>query len=280
MTRPGSYTPSTSSWVPWRCTTEPHHIHAATDEGLVYCGDALEFLNALRDSCADIVFLDPPFNLGKKYGRRDPDADRIDESAYYDFLTDVLDQSVRLLRPGGALYLYHVPFWAMRFASYLRRTLTFRHWIAISMKNGFVLPNGLYPAHYALLYFTNGEPAVFNRPKLPIALCRHCEKPIKDYGGYKQYVRDGVNLSDVWDDLSPVRHAKHKSREANELPLEIPRRVVEMSGCPDGLLIDPFVGAGTTGVAARERGMRFVVCDRDEDSCEVTCSRALQPQAL
>ena len=131
------------------------------------------------------------------------------------------------------------------------------------MKNGFVRGEKLYPAHYALLYYTKGKPQTFTRPKIPALTCPHCSKYVRDYGGYKHLVQDGINLADIWDDLSPVRHKKHKNRSCNELPLEIPRRAVQISGPKGGLLVDPYAGSGTALLAAKEQGMRFVGCDRE-----------------
>ena len=49
--------------------------------GEIVCDDALEFLNSLKEQCADIVFLDPPFNLGKKYGTSSRKDDLLEEDA-------------------------------------------------------------------------------------------------------------------------------------------------------------------------------------------------------
>src|SRR5712692_3927518 len=182
-------------------------------QGDIFCGDALEFLNSLREKSADIIFLDPPFNLGKRYGKNGAKADLVQQDAYFAYLSSVLERAASVLKDGGALYLYHMPRWAFKFANVLEQHLTFRHWIAISMKNGFVRGTSLYPAHYSLLYFTKGNPSHFQRPKLKAPRCRHCDEYTKDYGGYKDFVKDGINLSDVWEDLSPVRHKKFKHRK-------------------------------------------------------------------
>lgn len=227
----------------------------------------------LADNCADIVFLDPPFNLGKSYGADGTAGDRMSEKEYHLYITNIIKEGVRTLKPGGALYLYHIPKWAIRFASELDSMLNFRHWIAISMKNGFVRGKGLYPAHYALLYFTKGTPSVTNRPKISPSTCPHCDEYIKDYGGYAAHVADGVNLSDVWDDLSPVRHSKYKNRQANELPLRLTRRVMEISGLKGGVLLDPFAGTGTAIIAARLKKMKFIAIDRELSNCELIAER-------
>ncbi len=185
-------------------------------KGDIVCSDALIFLNALKDSCADIVFLDPPFNLGKKYGKNGSRHDLKKESEYLKYMEKIISRSADILKPGGALYLYHIPKWAIRLSPFLEEDLNFRHWIAISMKNSFARGNRLYPAHYALLYYTKGKPASFTRPKIPKPICAKCKRDLRDYGGYKKYVANGINLSDVWDDTSPVRHKKSKTRVANE----------------------------------------------------------------
>jgi len=241
--------------------------------GEVVCADALALLKALRSNIADIVFLDPPFNLGKTYGSRGPRQDRRPEDAYLAFMNEVIEQSTRVLRSGGSLYLYHIPRWAVRLAATLEKELRFCHWIAISMKNGYPRRKGLYPAHYALLHYTKGAPAVLRRPQVPPPVCPHCDEYIRDYGGYREHVEDGINLSDVWDDLSPVRHLKYKLRGANELPLAIPKRAVEISGRRNGLLVDPFAGTGSAIVLARLEGMKAIAGDREIANCRIMLRR-------
>ena len=66
-------------------------------------------------------------------------------------LTTIIDLSISALKPGAALFIYHLPVWALRLGAYVNNSLIFRHWISVSMKNGFVRGKKLYPAHYALL---------------------------------------------------------------------------------------------------------------------------------
>lgn len=59
---------------------------------------------------------------------------------------------MRVLTPGGALFVCALPRLAYQFAAYLNEALEFRHWIALTMKGTFPRGQRLYPAHYALLY--------------------------------------------------------------------------------------------------------------------------------
>jgi hypothetical protein len=113
--------------------------------GAIITSDAIDFLGNLSDEIADIVFLDPPFNLGKKYGSRSKKDDLLEESEYLHFINSVVSETVRILKPGGALFIYHLPQWALRLAYSLDGKLIFRHWIAVVMKNGFARGDYLYP---------------------------------------------------------------------------------------------------------------------------------------
>ncbi|MEA3327664.1 MAG: site-specific DNA-methyltransferase [Chloroflexota bacterium] len=242
----------------------------------LFLGDATYFLKSLDSGIASIVFLDPPFNLGKRYSDNDDLLDNRTPEEYNHWLKEILTESIRVLMKGGALYLYHLPSWAIHFGSFLKTRLTFRHWIAISMKNGFARGNYLYPAHYALLYFTKGEPINFIRPHIKPSTCRHCGGMIKDYGGYQSIINEkGINLSDFWEDLSPVRHSNTKLRSANQLPIKMLQRVIEISGTPGSLYVDPFSGTGTGIIAALELGMYFSACDIVESNCELIHDRII-----
>lgn len=234
--------------------------------------DALAFLKSIKSEVADIVFLDPPFNLGKDYGVHSI-IEAATKDVYEAYLRSILAESERVLKSGGALYLYHLPYWASKISHSLS-ALCFRHWIAISMKNGFVRGNRLYPAHYALLYYTKGEPSNFKRPKLKPMACRHCGGLVKNYGGYTSIIKKkGINLSDFWEDTSPVRHANKKLRQANQLPQLITDRIVAISGVKGGVIVDPFVGTGTSLVSALSKGMVFIANDLSSRNIKICKER-------
>lgn len=242
--------------------------------GKVICGDAIDVLRSIKSETAAVVFLDPPFNLGKKYSENDLKIDSKPKKEYIAWIKTIIEESARILISGGTLYMYHIPIWAMRFGTIIEQYLDFKHWIAISMKNGFVRGINLYPAHYSLLMFTKGIPKFFTRPKIKPKICRHCKKYIKDYGGYLSIIESkGINLSDYWDDIYPVRHSNKKNRNANELSELLLDRIIEISGKEDQLYVDPFAGAGTGVIAAIRKKMKFICCDIVEANTDIICNR-------
>lgn len=251
----------------------------ATDRGALFNEDCIDFLGRVSDESVDTVFADPPFNLGKVYGPRVND--EISEAEYVDWGRAWIDECIRVLKPGGSFFLYNLPRWNVVFGAHLgTKGMDFRHWIAISIKAGLPIPGRLYPAHYSLLYYTKDKPKTFRKIRTPIETCRHCGGEIKDYGGHRGAMNpDGVNLTDVWTDVPPVRHRKFKSKKrgSNQLSTKLLERVVHLSTEEGDLVLDPFGGSGTTFDVAEQHDRYWV--GSEIESCDVIAER-LQNAAL
>jgi len=234
-----------------------------TPFGKLYQQDCLEFLRTIEDKSTDLVFADPPFNLGKQYSSKIDDSRS--EIDYLKWCGTWLDECIRILRPGGSLMLWNLPKWNLPLGAYVGQSLTFRHWIAVDIKYTLPIAKRLYPSHYSLLYFVKGDkPAIFHPDRIPTPCCRHCGGEIRDYGGYKDKMNPkGVNLSDVWTDIPPVRHKRYKRRDANALSLKLMDRVLCIASDPGSLIVDPFGGSGTTFAAAELLGRRWLGCELD-----------------
>ena len=229
-----------------------------TEQGVLFKKDCLELLARMKSETIDCVFADPPFNLGKDY--KNGFNDKLSKIEYFDWCEKWIKECCRILKPGGAIFIYGTPELALKFGNFLSEIMTFRHWIALTMKGTYSRGKKLYPAHYALLYYTRGEPKVFNKLRVPVPTCRHCRKELKDYGGHRNKLNpEGLNLTDFWEDTSPNRHRKFKVRPGvNELKSMIPERAILMSTEKGGVVFDPFGGGGSTYQAA-EKNERYWV---------------------
>lgn len=242
-----------------------------TNLGELFLGDCLEVLPNIPASAADMVFADPPFNLGKSYGRSVNDAR--EESDYIEWCHEWLRECHRILSPGGSLFVYNLPKWNIELGHFIGASLNmqFRHWIAIDTPNSPPIAGRLHPSHYSLLYFSKGKPKTFTKIRTPVAVCRHCGKEIKDYGGYRATLhQEGVSLKDVWTDIAVVRHRKYKSegRKANALSTKILERAVLLSTVRGDLVLDPFGGSGTTFYVCERLGRRWFGVEIDANAAE------------
>lgn len=248
----------------------PRLIYTST-EGILFQGDCLALMSQMVPDSVDLVFADPPFNLGKQY-ESEAFTDALETEAYRSWCHTWLLELVRVLRPGGSLFLYHWPKWLIEMGHWLNSlpVLEYRSWIAMKMKSGFPIKNRLHPAHYGILYYTKkGEKYTFNVVRSKAPVCRHCGEEIRDYGGYrdkfKKFEDEGgipwIQISDIWEDTRPARQDKSRQLQIVELPLHIPERIILMASNPGDIVLDVFGGSGSTYHAAQLHKRRWIGCD-------------------
>ena len=104
----------------------------ATAYGQFYQGDCLAIMAALASDSLDLIFADPPQNLGKWY----PSGidDRLAVGHYLAWCERWLLECIRVLKPGGALFVWNLPRWNAELAGFLAGRLALLHWIAVEMK--------------------------------------------------------------------------------------------------------------------------------------------------
>ena len=230
-----------------------------TKFGKLYHGDCIELMKSMESDTVDLIFADPPFNLNKLYPSKIDD--NLKEEKYLAWCEEWTKECIRILKPGGSFFIWSLPKWNTYLSEFLNNRLTFRHWISTDIKYSLPIKGRLYPSHYSLLYYCKGEkPNTFHPDRIPMAICPKCFGDLKDYGGYKNKMNPkGVNISDVWSDIPPVRHAVYKKRNgSNELSIKLLDRVLEMSSEKGDLVFDPFGGSGTTYVVAEMKKRNWI----------------------
>lgn len=240
--------------------TEPTPVFQ-TKLGKLYQEDCIPLIKSLPHESVDLIFADPPFNLNKSY--ESGINDKLSKAEYLQWTEEWILGCIDLLKEGGSLFIWNLPVWGTHISEILNKHLTFRHWIATDIKYRLPIQNRLYPSHYALLYYTKGaKPTTFNGERLPLEICRHCGGDIRDYGGYKNKLHpSGINLTDVWYDISPVRHSKYKTRTSNELPLKLLERVISLASSEGDTVFDPFGGSGTTFIVSEILKRKWIGCE-------------------
>ncbi len=90
-----------------------------TSHGALFDADCLEVLRSLKSGVIDTVFADPPFNIGKDY--KNGYNDRFAHAEYLKWCGEWIQECCRVIKPGGAFFLYAIPELAVQFAPIIRR---------------------------------------------------------------------------------------------------------------------------------------------------------------
>ncbi|TVR19630.1 MAG: site-specific DNA-methyltransferase [Anaerolineaceae bacterium] len=225
-------------------------------------GDCLAVLADIPDNSVDVCFADPPFNLGKRYATY---KDRLALEAYMDWCEQWLVELVRVTKPTGSILVHNIPRWLTYYAAILNKHAHFRHWIAWDAMST-PLGKTLLPAHYGILFYSKQPTDTkFYELRAPHKTCRACGAYLKDYGGKKDQMHPfGALVSDVWTDIHRIRHSKRRDGEHPcQLPIHLLERLILMTTDRDDIVLDPFLGTGTTAIAAKKLDRRYVGIELD-----------------
>lgn len=234
-------------------------------------GDCLEIISDIEDNSVDVCFADPPFNLEKKYTSY-KDQKPVEE--YLNWCRRWLCELVRITKPSGSIFVHNIPKWLTYYAGILNDIAYFRHWIAWdAMSNP--LGKTLLPAHYGVLFYTKElRNYKFYEIRTPHKRCRLCNNYLKDYGGKKDQMHPfGALVSDVWTDIHRIRHSVRRDEHPCQLPIPLLERIILMSTDPGNIVLDPFLGTGTTAIAAKTLGRHFIGIDLDPEYVKIATEK-------
>ncbi len=237
----------------------------------VFCEDALSGMARLPDGSIDLIVADPPYGLGKDYGN---DSDKIPDKhgvdAYLDWMEQWVDVALPKLAPTGCLYICLTWRYAPEIFVMLKRRMTMINEIIWDRR----VPSmggstrSFTSVHDTIGLFAKQKGYYFDLDAVRIPYDAETKKARSRsiFVGAK-WLEIGYNPKDLWS-VSRL-HREHPEREDHptQKPLEIIERMVKASCPPGGVVLDPFMGSGTTAVAALRTGRHFVGFELNPDYC-------------
>ena len=242
-------------------------------------GDSIKSLNDGPDGWVDLVFADPPFNIGYLYHGYN---DEKNDSEYLDFSRDWMKAVHRALKPNGSFFLAIGDEYAADLCVIARRELGFnlRNWIIWHYTFGQQTQKMFAKSHTHILYFTKGEKDfTFNADAVRVASARQTT-----YADARANPK-GKLPDDTWF-LRPQEAAPHGYFEPDcdtwnvsrvcgtfneregfhgcQMPIGVLNRIILASSNPGHIVLDPFNGSGTTVVAAALLGRQYVGLEQSE----------------
>lgn len=230
-------------------------------------GDCLEMMKLIPDGSVDCVVTSPPYGIGKSYEKRSSLSDYLEwHGQVVKALIPKLSEDSRVcwqvgnFIDAGCVY----PLDCLVFGQFLEEGLLPRNRIVWHFGHGLHASNRFSGRHEVVLVFSKGSPAFHLDPvRIPQKYPgkRHYKGPKK---GELSGNPLGKNPGDVWD----IPNVKNNHPEKTEHPCQFPEALVERllrSMTREGdTVLDPFLGSGTTGVAAVNTGRKIIGIERDD----------------
>jgi len=222
-------------------------------------GDCLDLLRTIPDGSARLVLTSPPYNVGKSYEPRQSLHDYVENQRR------IIDECVRLTSQGGSICWqvgHHVnghnqviPLDIIThplFADHERSAgIRLRNRIVWHFEHGLHCKRRFSGRYETILWYTKGDDYTFNLDAVRVPQKYPGKRAYKgsNRGNYSGNPL-GKNPSDVW--IFPNVKANHAEKTAHpcQFPIELAERLILALTHEDELVVDPFLGSGTTAVAA------------------------------
>jgi len=220
--------------------------------------DFFEGIGRVHDASVDLVVADPPYGLGKDYGN---DSDHLSGANYLAFSRRWIDAVIPKLKASGSLYVFLTWQHSPEVFSYLKTRLKMVNEIIWDRK---VPSMGGSTRKFSSVHDTIGLFAVskdyyydIDSVRIPYDAETKKARTRSIFVGAK-WLEHGYNPKDVWSVTRLHRQDPEREDHPTQKPLEIIERMVLASAPPGGLVLDPFMGSGTTAAAALRHGRRFI----------------------
>lgn len=253
-----------------------HRLHAARDAHMA-CEDNLAFMRPLADGMMQLIVTSPPYNIGKRYERRSP------LDSYIQTQAQVISECVRLLSDRGSLCWQvgnHVdngeivPLDIALYPIFREHGLKLRNRIVWHFEHGLHCSKRFSGRYETILWFTKSDDYVFNLDPIRVPSKypnkRHFKGP---RAGQLSGNPLGKNPSDVW----VIPNVKHNHVEKTVHPCQFPVELIErlvLSMTDEGdNVFDPYMGVGSSVIAAAKNGRSGYGCDVSREYVDVAWER-------
>lgn len=222
--------------------------------------DCVATMESWPEGCIDLVFADPPFNIGYKYKGYN---DALQYEDYVAWTKRWMAASVRVLRETGSFYVAIGDAYAAEVRMIGRELgLTLRNWIIWQYNFGQNMRQKFALSHTHIFYFTRDAKAfTFNDGQIRFPSARHTE-----YGDRRAHPLGRVP-DDVWSDFPRVcgTFKERQGWHGCQMPEMLLARIIRVSSYPGEIVLDPFSGSGTTVAAAVKTGRIGIGIDLGEE---------------
>lgn len=214
--------------------------------------DCNEYMSKIPDRYIDLVIVDPPYLQTAKdnKGRMS----NLAREEYLEWSKKWVWEISRVLSEDGSAYFFSGDI-ALDLYQIIKEYLIYKNVISWIKKNRLVTTPQLrnwFPKTELVLYFSKNQKPIWN----PI---------VRKYG-----IMESSNYQIIPNITTNMREAvKHPAQK----PLALVTKFIEASSTPDSIVLDPFMGSGTTAVAAVKLGRNFLGCDTSQESIDIALER-------
>jgi site-specific DNA-methyltransferase (adenine-specific) len=241
-----------------------------SDNAIIH-GDAFEVLTTLPSSFVDLLIVDPPYNLNKVYGNSS--FKKMEPAEYALFTRRWLEAVKHTLKSTAAIYVCSDWQTSLVVGQVLGDSFNIQNRITWQREKGRGATRN-WKNSMEDIWFATVSPKEFTFNVDDVKMRRRVIAPYKVDGVPKDWVEsEAGNFRDTfpsnfWDDISiPYWSMPENTDHPTQKPEKLFAKLILASSNPGDMILDPFVGSGTSAVVAKKLGRRFVGIEREAEYC-------------
>lgn len=240
----------------------------------IYFGDVFDGLNSITDESIDLIFADPPYNIGKDFnGRKDKwDSDEL----YLSWCYTWLDLCLKKLKPNGSFYVMTSTQFMPYFDIYLRTKIEILSRIIWYHDGSSVQAKNYFGSTYEPILFgvKNKKNYTFNSKNIMVEAKTGSKRKLIDY---RKAIPTPYNTekvpANVWE-FSRVRYRMDEYEDhPTQKPIILLERIIKASSNPSDIVLDPFSGTFTTSFVAKSLGRKSIGIEIEEKYIKIGLRR-------
>ena len=243
------------------------------DNHEIIWGDALEGLALLEASSVDLIFADPPYNIGKNF---DGISDNVEEEQYFEWCWKWIRECDRVLKPHGTFYLMNSTQNMPRIDVHCRNIFTILSRIVWAYDSSGMQARRFYGSLYEPILHMVKDPKAytFNADDILVEAKTGAKRGLIDYRKEPPQPYNTTKVpGNVWD-FARVRFKMDEyENHPSQKPEALLERVIRASSNPGDLVLDPFSGTFSTGAVAKRLGRRSLSIECNEAYVKVGLRR-------
>jgi len=238
----------------------------------IICGDCVKKLNKVNEPFADLIFADPPFNIGYKY---DKYHDEVASDKYTDWTKDWMTACKKVLKPTGSFYIAIGDDYAANVKVIADELgLVMRNWIIWHYTFGQQTKNKFARAHTHIFYFANDD-KIFTFNEDVVRVISDRQKIYKDSRANPA----GKMPDDVWDEYPRLCGTfEERINFPCQMPESLLARIIRTSSNENDWVLDPFCGSGTTVAVAHKLKRKYTGIEISKEYVRGVLERLEQSQ--
>ena len=242
----------------------------------IYNGKCLDFIDHIEDKSCKLLFADPPYNMGKNFGNNKDKWETIE--AYKNWSIEWIEKFYNKISDDGSIMIMGHPRFSSYLIPFLDEKFSYTNQIIFYYTDGMPEKKNFEKRYEVILYYRKNEKKfIFNVDPVRVPLVRYD----------KTSNPKGKNPNDVWqinrvrwNSKERIRNKKNKIFHVSQKPIRLMRRIILATTNKKDLVIDPFLGTGTTSVACKELGRKSIGIEINKDYSNIAKTRLIKTKKL